>query len=74
MIEDEAHFLFECTNDCDIKSEFLDVLSTTYPALTEITNKQMKYKFIMSIRDSDSLISLGYLVNLLFKNRDQPIT
>ena len=74
MIEDEAHFLFECTNDSDIKSDFLDVLSTTYPDFAEITNKQMKYKFIMSIRDSDSLISLGYLVNLLFKNRDQPIT
>ena len=70
-IEDEAHFLCECTDDSNIKSEFFKAIAMSYPDIDNIANKQMKYKSIMKIKDPTSLKSLGFLVNLLFNNRDQ---
>ena len=70
LIEDEAHFLCECTDDSDLKTNFFKAIAISYPDLDNITDKLMKYKFIMKIKDPSSLKSLGFLVNLLFKNRD----
>ena len=53
-IEDEAHFLFECTNDDQDSAK--------------IKNKYLKYKFIMNVQDPECLKSLGYTINVLFKN------
>ena len=71
LIEDEAHFLCECTDDSDLKTDFFKAIAISYPDVDNITDKQMKYKFIMKIKDPSSSKSLGFLVNLLFKNRDQ---
>ena len=70
VIEDEAHFLCECTDDSDLKTNFFEAIAISYPDVDNITDKLMKYKFIMKIKDPSSLKSLGFLVNLLFKNRD----
>lgn len=70
IVEDEAHFLCECSADYDLKSTFHRKLEMKYPEVSSITDKQMKYKAIMKIRDPDLLKQLGYLVNKIFIERD----
>ena len=60
----------ECTDDSDLKTNFFKAIALSYPDFANITDKLMKYKIIMKIKDPSSLKSLGFLVNLLFKNRD----
>ena len=69
-MEDEAHFLFECTEDQDLKSIFFNKLISIFPDINDINNKQMKYKALMKIQDPDVLKSLGYLVHKLFAKRN----
>ena len=69
-MEDEAHFLFECTEDQDLKSIFFNKLISIFPDINDINNKQMKYKALMKIQDPDILKSLGYLVHKLFAKRN----
>ena len=66
-IEDEAHFLCECKMDYDIKSDFLKLVAIKYPNIDDLGDKYQKYKFIMKIQDQETLRSLGYCINLLFK-------
>ena len=70
FVEDEAHFLFECTDGQDLKSIFYNNLISTFPDINDMNNKQMKYKALMKIQDPDLLKSLGYLVHKLFAKRD----
>ena len=70
IVEDEAHFLFECTEDQDLKSIFFNKLISIFPDINDINNKQMKYKALMKIQDPDILKSLGYLVHKLFAKRN----
>ena len=44
-----------------------------FPKISDITDKNLLYKFIMQIKDPDILKSLGYCVNLLFKNRENRV-
>ena len=67
-LEDEAHFMFECKNDNDLKSLLVQKINSKFPEFAEITNRHLKYKFLMNIKDSDLLKSIGYTVNTLFKN------
>ena len=69
-VEDEAHFLFECIEDQELKSIFYNKLISVFPDINDITNKQMKYKAVMKIQDPDLLKSLGYLVHKLFAKRN----
>ena len=70
IVEDEAHFLFECTDGQDLKSIFYNKLISTFPDINDMNNKQMKYKALMKIQDPELLKSLGYLVHKLFAKRD----
>ena len=67
-IEDEAHFLLGCSEDSDIKSDLVRI-TIDFPQFSVITDKYLRYKLIMKIQDPDNLKSLGFCVNLLFKNR-----
>ena len=67
-LEDEAHFIFECQNDNALKSLLVQKISYKFPEFAEITNRHLKYKFLMNIKDSELLKSLGYTVNILFRN------
>ena len=69
-IEDEALFLLECSEDSDIKSDLILRITIDFPQIYVITNKYLKYKFIMKIQDPGILKSLGFCVNLLFKNQE----
>ena len=69
-VEHEAHFLFDCKIDSQIKEEFFNNFVVSYPDFAELSNNWQKYKFIMQIQDSDMLKSLGFLINLLFNNRN----
>ena len=69
-MEDEAHFLFECTDGQDLKSIFYNKLISTFPDINDINNKQMKYKALMKIQDPEIIKSLGYLVHKLSAKRD----
>ena len=70
IVEDEAHFLCECTAGSDLKFSFYRNLHIKHPQISSITNKQMKYKAIMKIDDPELLKQLGFLVNKLFNERD----
>ena len=41
-----------------------------FPKISDITDKNIQYKFVMKIQTPDILKSLGFCVNLLFKNRE----
>ena len=69
-IEDEAHFLLECSEDSDIKSDLVLRIAIDFPQIYVMADKYIRYKFIMKIQDPDILKSLGFCVNLLFKNRE----
>ena len=40
-----------------------------FPKVSEITDKNILYKFVMKIQTPDILKSLGFCINLPFKNR-----
>ena len=67
-LEDEAHFMFECQNDNELKSLLVEKIISKFPDFAEITNRHLKYKFLMNLKDPDLLKSLGYIVNTLFMN------
>ena len=69
-IEDEPHFLVECSTDIKIKTDFLELVSMEFPNFTTLSDKNQKYKFIMKIHDENLLKSLAFYINLLFKNRE----
>ena len=69
-IEDEAHFLFQCTEDSDIKTDLAQRIAMDIPQFSDITENNLKYKFVMKIQDPEILKSLGFCINLLFKNRE----
>jgi len=69
-IEHEAHFLFDCKSDLKLKQDFINSVCIAYPDFAQYSHNWQKYKFIMMIQDQELLKSLGFLVNLLFKNRD----
>ena len=68
-LEDEAHFLIECNEDIKHKRDFIDSITLTYPELTSISDKYLKYKFLMNMKNPEALRSLAFLVNFCFKNR-----
>ena len=72
-IEDEAHFLTQCSKDSDIKTDLVHRIAMDFSKISDITDKNILYKFIMQIQDPDILKSLGYCVNLLFKNRENRV-
>ena len=41
-----------------------------FPKVSDITYKNILYKFVMKIQTPDILKSLGFCVNLLFKNHE----
>ena len=41
-----------------------------FPKVSDITDKNILYKFVMKIQTPDILKSFGFCVNLLFKNRE----
>ena len=57
-IEDEAHFLLECSEDSDIKSNLVLIIAIDFPQISFITDKYLRYKFIMKIQDPEILKSL----------------
>ena len=69
-IEDEAHFLLECKDDEKHKLDFIDTIECTYPEITKISGKYLKYKFLMKMNNPEALRSLAFLVNFCFKNRN----
>ena len=69
-IEDEAHFLLECKDDEKHKLDFINTIECTYPEITNISGKYLKYKFLMQMSNPEALRSLAFLVNLCFKNRN----
>ena len=40
-----------------------------FPKVSDITDKNILYKFVIKIQTPEILKSLGFLLNLLFKNR-----
>ena len=69
-IEDEPHFLVECSTDIKIKTDFLELVSMEFPNFRTLSDKNQQYKFIMKIHDENLLKSLAFCINLLFKNRE----
>ena len=69
-IEEEAHFLLDCSDDSDIKSDLVGRIAIDFPQISVMVDKYIRYKFIMKIQDPEILKSLGFSVNLLFKNRE----
>ena len=68
-VEDEAHFLLQCREDSDIKNDLIHRIAMDFPKVSDITDKNILYKFIMKIQTPEILKSLGFCINLLFKNR-----
>ena len=69
-IEDEAHFLLDCSDDSDIKSDLVKRIAIDSPQVSVMADKYIKYKLIMKIQDPDILRYLWFSVTLLFKNRE----
>ena len=59
-IEDEPHFLVECSTDIKIKTDFLELVSMEFPNFRTLSDKNQKYKFIMKIRDEKSFALISY--------------
>ena len=68
--EDEAHFLLQCTEDSDIKKDLVHRIAMDFPKVSDISDKNILYKFVMKIQTPEILKSLGFCINLLFKNRE----
>ena len=66
-IEDEVHFLIQCSEDSDIKTDLVRRIAMDFPKISDITDKNLLYKFIMKIQDPDILKSLRFGINLHFK-------
>ena len=69
-VEDEAHFLLQCKEDSDIKKELVQRIAMDFPKVSEISDKNILYKFVMKIQTPEILKLLGFCINLLFKNRE----
>ena len=69
-VEDEAHFLLQCKEDSDIKKELVQRIAMDFPKVSEISDKNILYKFVMKIQTPEILKSIGFCINLLFKNRE----
>ena len=69
-VEDEAHFLLQCKEDSDIKNHLVHRIAMDFPKVSDITDKNILYKFVMKIQTPEILKSLGFCINLLFKNRE----
>ena len=69
-VEDEAHFLLQCREDSDIKNDLVQRIAIDFPNVSDITDKNILYQFVMKIQDPEILKSLGFCINLLFKNRE----
>ena len=44
-----------------------------FPKVSDITDKNILYKFVMKIQDPEILKSLGFCINLLFENLENRI-
>ena len=73
VIEDEAHFLFECVDDHIVKEDFVRSVCMEYPVFETKNHKSLKYQFTMKTQDTELLKSLGFFINLLFKNREKAV-
>ena len=62
--------MLDCSDDSDIKSDVVERIAIDFPQISVMVDKYIRYKFIMKIQDPDILKSLGFSVNLLFKNRE----
>ena len=62
--------MLDCSDDSDIKSDLVERIAIDFPQISVMVDKYIRYKFIMKIQDPDILKSLGFCVNLLFKNRE----
>ena len=63
--------MFECANDDKIKLDFEQKVIMKFQDFAKIKNKYLKYKFIMNVQDPECLKSLGYPINVLFKNLEK---
>ena len=59
-IEDEPHFLVECSTVIKIKTDFLELVSTEFPNFRTLSDKNQKYNFIMKIHDENLLKRLAF--------------
>ena len=64
------YVLLQYKEDSDIKNDLVHRIAMDFPKVSDITNKNILYKFVMKIQTPEILISLGFCVNLLFKNRE----
>ena len=55
--------------DSDIKNDLVHPIAMDFPKVSDITDKNILYKFIMKIKTPEILKSLGFCINLLLKNR-----
>ena len=69
-VEDEAHILLQCREDSDIKNALVKRIAMDFPKVSDITDKNILYKFVIKIQTPEILKSLGFCINLLFKNRE----
>ena len=72
-IKDEAHFLTQCSEDRDIKTDLVRRIAMDFPKISDITDTNLLYKFIMKIQDTYILKSLGFCIDRLFKNRENRV-
>ena len=45
-------------------------IAMDFPIVIDITDKNILYKFVMKIQTPEILKSLGFCINMLFKNRE----
>ena len=60
-VEDEAHFLLQYKEDSDIKHDLLHRIAMDFPKVSDITDKNIFYKFVMKIQTPEILNRLDFV-------------
>ena len=61
----------QCKEDSDIKKDLVHRIAIDFPKVSDMSNKNILYKFAMKIQTPEILKSLWFCINLLFKNRNK---